>query len=41
MPVSLGESDERYSCSNENVLLAQLRAGDEVACWAAAPATRA
>jgi RNA polymerase sigma-70 factor (ECF subfamily) len=31
MPVSLGESDERYRGANEQVLLAQLRAGDEAA----------
>ncbi len=31
MPVSLGESDERYSGANEDVLLAQLRAGEEAA----------
>lgn len=31
MPVSPGASDERYSGANENVLLAQLRAGDEAA----------
>jgi RNA polymerase sigma-70 factor (ECF subfamily) len=31
MPVSLGESDERYSGAHEDVLLAQLRAGDEAA----------
>jgi RNA polymerase sigma-70 factor (ECF subfamily) len=31
MPVSLGESDERYSRANEDVLSAQLRAGDQAA----------
>jgi RNA polymerase sigma-70 factor (ECF subfamily) len=31
MPVSLGESDERYSGANEGVVLAQLRVGDEAA----------
>jgi hypothetical protein len=31
MPVSLGESDERYRGANEQVFLAQLRGGDEAA----------